>query len=194
MAIAQPYHRPPFEDALTAWKKVLNERGFSQDITWILEDNLCYERDAGSQAGIKLGYQVLFTPLPADAAKTTYHHFAEMDARLVFYRLGASRERSVCLLLCDPWFEPHREKDGYLRRDEWLISFYPGTAGEIEEIADRARWQQRVVRGRPLTAVDFCMTFAALRELKAHGRVLEPDERLGLKILRGMDGPPEPVA
>jgi len=43
-----------------------------------------------------------------------------------------------------------------------------------------------VVRGRPLSAVDFCMTLAALRELKAHGRVLMPDERFGLKILRSM--------
>jgi len=34
--------------------------------------------------------------------------------------------------------------------------------------------------------VDFCMTLAALRELKAHGRVLAPDERFGLKILRSM--------
>ena len=42
------------------------------------------------------------------------------------------------------------------------------------------------MRGRPLSAVDFCMTLAALRELKAHGRVLTPDERFGLKILRSM--------
>ena len=32
------------------------------------------------------------------------------------------------------------------------------------------------------------MTLAALRELKAHGRVLSPDERFGLKILRAMQG------
>jgi hypothetical protein len=30
------------------------------------------------------------------------------------------------------------------------------------------------------------MTLAALRELKAHGRVLTPDERFGLKILRSL--------
>ena len=57
---------------------------------------------------------------------------------------------------------------------------------EVEEITDEKRWQERVVRGRPLSAVDFCMTLAALRELKAHGRVLTPDERFGLKILRSM--------
>jgi len=42
------------------------------------------------------------------------------------------------------------------------------------------------VRGRPLSAVDFCMTLSALRELRAHGRVLTPDERFGLKILRSL--------
>ena len=41
-------------------------------------------------------------------------------------------------------------------------------------------------RGRPFSAVDFCMTMAALYELKAHGRVLTPDERFGLQILRTM--------
>jgi hypothetical protein len=30
------------------------------------------------------------------------------------------------------------------------------------------------------------MTLEALRELKVHGRLLSPDERLGLKILRSM--------
>ena len=135
---------------------------------------------------MKLGFQTQFTPYPEDAAKVTYHHFAEVDARLVFYRLGTNRGRSICLQLCDPWFEPKTEEEGYIRKDEWLLSFYPGSAEEIEEITDPKRWQNRVVRGRPLTAVDFCMTLAALRELKAHGRVLTPDERFGLKILRSL--------
>jgi hypothetical protein len=104
----------------------------------------------------------------------------------VYYRLGASAGRSICLLLCDSWFEPKSEADGYVRRDEWLVSFYPGANEEIEEVTDAKRWQERVVRGRPLTAVDFCMTLAALRELNAHGRVLTPDERFGLKILRSL--------
>jgi hypothetical protein len=109
-----------------------------------------------------------------------------MDARLVFYRLGISRGHSVCVQLCDGWFESKAESEGYIRRDDWLASFYPGSNEEIEEVTDPKRWQQRVVRGRPLSAVDFCMTLAALRELKAHGRVLTPDERFGLKILRSM--------
>ena len=112
-----------------------------------------------------------------------------MDSRLVFYRLGANAGRSLCLLLCDTWFEPKTEDDGYVRKDEWLVSFFPGGIEEIEEVTDAKRWQERIVRGRPLSAVDFCMTLAALRELKAHGRVLAPDERFGLKILRSMQRP-----
>jgi hypothetical protein len=180
------YHRPPFEDALVAWKSLLTMRGFSTDLVWVLEENLCFENDPGTEAGVKLGFQTRFTPQPPDAAKVTYHHFAELDARLVFYRLGANLGRSICLLLCDAWFEPKTEADGYVRRDEWLASFFPGANEEIEEIIDPKRWQERVVRGRPLSAVDFCMTLAALRELKAHGRVLTPDERFGLKILHSM--------
>jgi len=181
------YQRPPFEDALAAWKSLLTRAGLSTDLLWILEENLCFEKDPGTPAGVKLGFQTRFTPQPPDAAKVTYHHFAEMDARLVFYRLGASRGRSVCVQLCDPWFESKTEAEGYIRRDDWLASFYLGSNNEeLEEVTDPTRWERRVVRGRPLSAVDFCMTLAALRELKAHGRVLTPDERFGLKILRSM--------
>jgi hypothetical protein len=187
------YQRPPFEDALAAWKALLAQRGLSTELVWILEENLCFEKTSGAPARFKLGFQTQFTPHPPDAAKVTYHHFAELDSRLVFYRLGASAGRSVCLLLCDPWFEPKQEADGYVRRDDWLISFFPGSADEIEEITDPQRWDKRVVRGRPLTDVDFCMTLAALRELKAHGRVLTPDERFGLKILRSMRRAPATV-
>lgn len=184
----QRFHRPPFEDALALWQQVLAERGFPTSMVWILDENLCFEREPSAPGGIKLGFQTQFTPHPPDAAKTTYHHFAEMEARLVFYRLGTSRGRSVCVQLCDTWFEPKGETDGYIRRDSWLASFYPGNEEEIEEVTDARRWQERVVRGRPLSAVDFCMTLAALRELRAHGRVLTPDERFGLKILRSMKG------
>jgi hypothetical protein len=180
------YHRPPFEDALSAWKKTLMEHGFPTELIWILDENLCFENDASAPAGVKLSFQTQFTPPPPDVAKTTYHYFAENDARLVFYRLGANRGRSVCMLLCDEWFEPKNENKGYLRRDEWLMSFFPGLHEAIEEITEPSRWKMRVVRGRPLTAVDFCMTLAAIRELKAHGRVLTPDERFGLQILRTM--------
>ncbi len=180
------YQRPPFEDALAAWKELLNEHEFSTDILWVLDENLCFEKDAAAAGGVKLSVQTQFTPQPPDLAKVVYHHFAEAESRLVFYRLGATRGRSVCILLCDQWLEGKSESDGYLRRDEWLVSFYPGSTQEIEEVTDPQRWKERVIRGRPLSAVDFCMTMAALQELKAHGRVLSPDERFGLQILRSM--------
>jgi hypothetical protein len=183
METTRRYQRPPFEDALTTWQALLTKRGLSTDLVWILEENLCFEKAPGTPARVKLGFQTQFTAYPPDASKFTYHHFAELDARLVFYRLGANAGRSICILLCDAWFEPKNESDGYVRRDDWLVSFYPGAREEIEEVNDAKRWHERVVRGRPLSAVDFCMTLAALRELKAHGRVLNPDERFGLKIL-----------
>jgi hypothetical protein len=186
MSKPKSYQRPPFEDALAAWKALLKEQNFSTDILWILDENLCFEKDAAAPGGVKLGFQTQFTPHPADSAKVVYHHFAEAETRLVFYRLGANDGRSVCMLLCDEWLEGKSENEGYQRRDEWLISFYPGAGDEIEEVIDPERWKERVIRGRPLSAVDFCMTMAALHELKAHGRVLSPDERFGLQILRSM--------
>lgn len=180
------YTRPPFEDALAEWKSLLKEHEYDTEILWVLDENLLFERDSGAPGGVKLSIQTEFTTQPPDSAKVVYHHFAEADSRLVFYRLGGSRGRSVCILLCDEWLEGKSEQEGYLRRDEWLISFYPGSNQEIEEVSDPQRWKERVIRGRPLSAVDFCMTMAALAELNAHGRVLSPDERFGLQILRAM--------
>jgi len=184
METARSYRRPPFEDALATWQKLLRQGGFPTDLVWVLDENLCFERDPGAAAGVKLGFQTHFTPHPADVAKVTYHFFAETDAPIVFYRLGSNRGRSVCILLCDEFFNGKGDEEGYLRRDDWLVSFFTGGHDNIEEVIDQARWQNRIVRGRPLSAVDFCMTLSAIRELRAHGRVLTPDERFGLKILR----------
>ncbi len=180
------YQRPPFEDALDAWKSLLKSRGLATEIVWVLDENLCFEKDPGAPSGIQLGFQTQFTPHPSDSAKVIYHHFAEEDVRLVFYRLGENVGRSICMPLCDAWFEGKNENEGYIRRDDWLISFHPGEREQIEEVTPIDRWKNRAVRGRPLSAVDFCMTMAALHELKAHGRVLTPDERVGLQILRSM--------
>lgn len=180
------YHRPPFEEVLKTWKTLLAQRGHSIEILWVLEENLCFERDPKNSAEVKLAFQTKFTPQPSDAPKVTYHHFAEMDAPVVFYRLGENNGRSICIQLCDPWFRDKGENEGYVTQKDWFVSFFPGASDALEEIVDATRWQHRVVRGRPLTAVDFCMTLTALRELKAHGRLLSPDERFGLQILRSM--------
>src|SRR5512142_1217640 len=86
-------------------------------------------------------------------------------------------------MLCDPWFESRRERDGFVARDEWLISFYPGGAAEVEEVADEERWKQRMVRDRPLHDLDFCMTLRAVHEILAHGRVLTTYEHYALRLL-----------
>ncbi len=36
---------------------------------------------------------------------------------------------SVCILLCDPWFEEKGGREGFERHDGWGISFYPGHPG-----------------------------------------------------------------
>src|ERR1700758_3619067 len=107
------YHRPVFEEALGAWKSLLQEHEYSTEILWVLDENLCFEKDPGTPGGVKLGIQTQFTPQPADSAKVIYHHFAETPVRLVFYRIGASRGRSVCMLLCDEWLEDKDEAEGY---------------------------------------------------------------------------------
>lgn len=169
--------RPPLAQALEAWKKILAERKFATSLLWIFEENLCFETKPDVPGGVHIGFQTKFSPVPREALEIAYEHFCESDARIVLYRLGESRGRSVCILLGDDWFHGKQERDGYLLRNDWGISFYPGQKIEIEEVTDMRRWIRRLRRERPLHDVDFCMTLLAVDEIQVHGRVLTPGER-----------------
>jgi hypothetical protein len=175
--------RPPVTEALAAWKNLLAERGFATDLTWIFEENLCVERQRSEPGGFRFGFQTRFTPPPADALEIAFDHFSETGARLVFYRLGDVPGKSVCILLCDPWFENKRDAEGYLRRDDWKMSFHPGHKDAIEEVTDLARWLRRVKRNRAFHDLDFCMALATIDEIKIYGRPLLPYERFAQTML-----------
>jgi hypothetical protein len=178
-----PFKRPTLAAALDNWKKTLAARGFATDITWIFEENLCIEKSRAEQGGFRFGFQTKFTPLPDDALDIAFDLFSETEARVVFYRLGECFGKSVCVLLCDPWFDAKGEAEGYLRRDEWKMSFYAGLDDEIEEITDLTRWLRRVKRGRAFHDLDFCMALTTVDEIKTYGRPLAPYEHFAETML-----------
>jgi hypothetical protein len=183
MSSPTSFSRPTLNEALDAWKQLLAARGLSTDLRWVFEENLCFERSRAAKGGFHLGFQTKFAPPPEDALDIAFDHFCESDKRMVFYRLGESLGKSICVLLCDSWFENKGEADGFLRRDEWGMSFHPGQADEIEEIVDLSRWLRRVKHGRAFHDLDFSMTLAAIDEIKIHGRVLMPYERFASAML-----------
>ena len=183
MANPTPYTRPAFEEALRAWKTCLSQRSLPTEVTWVFDENLCFETDPSKPGGFRLGFQTEFSPPPPEAGQIAYDYFCEFEAPLVFYRVGSSGGKSVCLLLCDDWFAPKGETEGFLRRDEWRVAFRPGPAEEIEHITDRGRWERRLLRQRPLHDLDFCMTLRAVHEALAHGRVLTSYEHYALRLL-----------
>ncbi len=172
-----PCKRPSLVDALKDWNKLLSERGFPTDVTWIFAENLCVENSPEGAGHFHFGFQTRFTPPAEDALDIAFDHFAETNAPIVFYRLGGRAGKSVCMLLCDPWFEGKREADGYVRRDEWRILFYPGRKEEIEEVTDLTRWLRRVKRDRAFHDLDFGMALESIDEIKVYGRTLAPYER-----------------
>jgi hypothetical protein len=171
------FNRPALDEALNAWEKVLRERGFATDLLWLFEENLCLEKSGAAKGGIHLGFQRRFSPPPEDALDIAFDHFAETSERIVFYRLGGASGKSACVLLCDSWFESKRQADGFLRRDSWNISFYPGLGDEVEEVTELSRWLRRVKRGRAFHDLDFCMSLATVDEIRNFGRALLPYER-----------------
>ena len=144
---------------------------------------------APTHGSFRFGFQTKFTPPPEDALEIAYDHFFETDARIVFYRLGAVPGKSVCILLVRPTgLRKKIRRDGYVRRDEWKISFYPGHAGDIEEVTDLTRWVRRV-QPRPRVS-RFGFLHGARnhrRNAKLHGRPLLPYERFAADD----DEPPE---
>jgi hypothetical protein len=178
-----PFKRPTLDQALDAWKTLLAERRFQTDITWIFEENLCFERSTAEPGGFHFGFQTKFTPPSDDALEIAFEHFAETDARMVLYRLGDVPGKSICILLCDPWFEDKGTAEDYLRRDDWKMSFHPGLADNIEEVTDLTRWLRRVKRNRALHDFDFCMALATVDEIKIYGRPLAPYERFAESML-----------
>jgi hypothetical protein len=177
------FTRPLLADALAAWKQCLADHDLPTDMQWIYAENLCIEHSRATPGSFRIGFQTRFTPPPEEAIETAYDHFCETDARIVFYRLGSVSQKSICILLSDPWFEEKNARDGFARIDEWRISFHPGHAGEIEEIADLSRWLHRVKRDRAFHDFDFSMSLETIDEVRAHGRTLMPYERFAQKML-----------
>jgi hypothetical protein len=193
MNAATTFSRPSLGEALDAWNKTLKGRNFSTDLLWLFEENLCFEKSRPLAGGFRFGFQTKFTPPPEDALDIAYYHFSESDARIVFYRLGESGGRSVCILLCDRWFAEKDAGEGYLRHDDWNISFHPGQLEQIEEVTDLTRWLHRVRHGRAYHDLDFCMTLEAAEEIRIHGRPLAPYEHFAgtmLNRLRRIHGNP----
>ncbi|HTY88956.1 MAG TPA: hypothetical protein VMB80_16030 [Candidatus Acidoferrum sp.] len=177
------FKRPSLEAAVKDWQKLLGERGFAPDLLWIFAENLCVEKSRTEPGGFHFGFQTRFTPPPPDALEIAFNHFCEAEAPIVFYRLGARPGKSVCMLLCDPWFANRRDAEGFIHRAEWGISFYPGTKDEIEEITDLTRWLRRIKRNRAFHDLDFAMTLEAIDETKLYGRALAPYERFAAVML-----------
>ena len=177
------FNRPPFEQALQAWRSLLSQRKLPAEVIWVFDENLCFEKDPAAPMGFRLGFQTAFTPPPNEAERIAYEHFSEFEAPLVFYRLGSSGGKSVCVLLCDEWFQNKTDAEGFVPRPEWLMLFRPGPQVEIEEVQDKSRWEGRLLRERPLHDLDFCMTLRGVHEMLAHGRVLTAYERYALKLL-----------
>lgn len=186
--------RPPLDEALAAWRDCLDSHGMSSDPLWIFSENLCIEHSRAVPGSYLFGFQTKFTPPDEDALAIAYDHFCATDARIVFYRLGSVPRKSVCILLCDAWFEERNARDGFVRRDDWKISFHPGYAGDIEEVTDLTRWVRRVKRDRAFHDFDFGMALETVDEIRMHGRPLLPYERMAQRMLnrlRRMLGQPD---
>lgn len=183
MSLVVPSIRLSLSEAIDDWKKILAGYGYPTDLLWIFEENLCVEHQLSAAGGYHFGFQTKFASVPEDALDIAYDYFSETPGRMVFYRLGTCPDHSVCMLLCDSWFERKTEADGFLRNDEANLSFYPGHSDHIEEVTDLSRWVRRVRRNRALSELDYCLSLSMVDEIRDYGRPLLPYERFAERML-----------
>ncbi|HZI30886.1 MAG TPA: hypothetical protein VFF11_01025 [Candidatus Binatia bacterium] len=176
-------NRPSLIEALAVWQECLARHGLPTQTLWIFTENICIEPSRVTPGSFRLGFQTKFTPPSDDALEIAYDLFGETDARMVFYRLGSCARGSVCILLCDNWFEEKNAHEGFERHDPWGISFYPGHPGEVDEVTELPRWLKRVKNDRAFHDFDFAMSLATIDEVKIHGRPLLPYERFAESML-----------
>jgi hypothetical protein len=187
------FNRPPLAEALAAWQERLAAKKLPTQCQWIFAENLCLEPSNVTPGTLRVGFQTKFSTPPDDALEIAYDIFGATAAPLVFYRLGSSERGSVCILLCDAWFEDKKVSEGFESKDGWGISFFAGGSEAIEEITDLTRWLRREKGGRNPQALDFAMSLATIDEIKIYGRTLMPYERFAenmLGRLRRMLGQP----
>jgi len=177
------FTRPALDEALAAWQQCLYRHQLPTAMQWIFTENICLERSQAVPGSFHYGFQTKFTPTDDDSLDIAYDYFSETNSRIVFYRLGTAGNKSVCILLCDSWFEEKGDVDGFERRDDWKISFRPGHPGTIEEITELRRWVRRVRHERAFHDFDFGMALEMVEELRCYGRPLLPYERMAQKML-----------
>jgi uncharacterized protein YciU (UPF0263 family) len=180
---SSPIKRPPLAEALAAWQECLAQHHLPVNTHWIFAENICIEPSRATPGSFRLGFQTKFSPPADDALEIAYDLFGETNARMVFYRLGSTPRGSVCILLCDAWFEEKGAHEGFERHDPWGISFHPGHTGEIDEVTELTRWLKRVKRDRAFHDFDFAMSLATIDEVKLFGRPLLPYERFAESML-----------
>ena len=103
------FKRPTLTEALDAWKTILAERGFATELLWIFQENLCVENSRAERGGFRVGFQTNSRRRPKTRWTSRSIIFAKPVHAVVFYRLGNCPGKSVCVLLCDPWFENKSE-------------------------------------------------------------------------------------
>jgi hypothetical protein len=175
--------RPDFSTAVQEWRILLQQRGHPVELLWLFSDNICFEPDSAGLPKDPPAFQIKFTPPPDYAAEDAYVYYVGLNSRLVFYRIGSHKGKSVCLLLCDDWFKSRGEPEGFVVRPTGNMSFRPGPATELEEVTDFQRWRRRLIKPRPLHDLDFCMDLKGVHEILAHGRVLTAYEHYALRFL-----------
>ncbi len=148
------------------------------------DENLCLEPDPADPEGLRLAFQTTFTPAPPGAEQITFRHFSGCEAPMVFYRAGSASGKSVCLMLCDRWFERKVTDPEYVWHEDWGLAFRAGPREELPEAREESRWKNRVIHGRPLSELDFCMSLRSVHETLAHGRVLSAYERYAMDFPR----------
>ena len=168
--------RPSFDEAVRAWTSFLSEQGLPTELLWVFDENVVRIPVEGT-LHFTPSFQVeLDAPRP-EYARIAYEYFVDSQWPMVFRAVGTNASKSLCMILCDDWFEGDDEDLGVSYRKPRHMYFDAGSGEGVAEVRDRGAWRRLKARTQALSNLDFGMTLQAVRELEQHGRILPPWQR-----------------
>lgn len=151
--------RPPFDQALAYWRRLLDARRLPPSVCWGFREHLClhYPVEGG---GFTASVQTIEPSVVEEDARLVYDAAVARSLPIVFAVVASATAYTLCTLLGDTWAA---DDDVYVA--DWNLYFYrDGLCRAVEELTDLREWRRRKRReSRALSGLDYVYVLSAFK-------------------------------
>lgn len=157
--------RPPFDQALAHWRRLLDARRLPPPVRWAFREHLCLHYPVAG-GGFAASVQTIDPPVVEEDARLVYDAATARNLAIVFAVVAPAPECTLCTLLGDTW---GADEDVYV--PDWELYFYrDGLCRAVEELTDLREWRRRKRReSRALSGLDYVYVLSAFKGRSRRG-------------------------